>query len=171
MNDEQLSGGHIVSLYKDKSFEVLKIERNVRLAVFLRNKDYIKDITIECLLDDNRIHWYIVDYLYKLYDFFDEATEYLIEYALEREFHPNEESYKQREAVVRGLEEQHILSKVCDDQLDAVIRKLEEQRTLSKMCDKQRDSVAVPTSLALQCINTMIAKPRSHNIRHYAPIN
>ncbi|WCR53313.1 MAG: hypothetical protein PG981_000335 [Wolbachia endosymbiont of Ctenocephalides orientis wCori] len=55
-------------------------------------------------------------------------------------------------------------------QLDAVIRGLEEQRTLSKVCDKQRDSVAVPTSLMLQCINTMIAEPRSHNIRHYGPI-
>ncbi|WCR53314.1 MAG: hypothetical protein PG981_000336 [Wolbachia endosymbiont of Ctenocephalides orientis wCori] len=112
VNDSQLSGDQVVSLYKNGSSE-LKVERNMRLAVLLHKKDYIKGITIECLLDDNRIHWYIVDYLYKLYDFCDRATENLIEDALEREFHPNEESYKQCEAVVSGLEEQHILSKVC----------------------------------------------------------
>ncbi|WCR53319.1 MAG: hypothetical protein PG981_000341 [Wolbachia endosymbiont of Ctenocephalides orientis wCori] len=99
MDCSQLSGDHIVSLYKDKSFEV-KIEKNMKLAVLLHEKGHIKSITTDHLLNDE-IHQDVADYLCGISGF-DKETEYEIKDCLRREF-INKESDEQRNPVPTRL--------------------------------------------------------------------
>ncbi|WCR53139.1 MAG: hypothetical protein PG981_000161 [Wolbachia endosymbiont of Ctenocephalides orientis wCori] len=102
VNDSQLSGGQILSLYKYESFEVLKIEKNMRSALSLRKVGKIDSITTDYLLNDDRIYWDVIDYLGKSHKF-PRREENKIEKILQTEFTINEESDEQHHSTPTRL--------------------------------------------------------------------